>query len=170
MTTNHPELLDPALIRCGRCDMKVPFGNASKKQIRGLFLKMYTHHRTDKPRSVTPKRYLAWQTARRRLSRRVCLRPPNCSNICSCTALTLKEPSRPPLTWSRQRRIATSRLQLHNSRMPTSSKLSALLRTRRIIGVARRRPKNGDAEVGTVEGEESIAEGGGGHSGRGGWT
>lgn len=49
MTTNHPELLDEALTRPGHADMKVEFGYASQAQIRGIFLKMYTRHRPDKP-------------------------------------------------------------------------------------------------------------------------
>ena len=52
MTTNHPELLDPALIRPGRCDVKVEFDYASKKQIRGIFLKVYAQRRSDRPIQV----------------------------------------------------------------------------------------------------------------------
>jgi chaperone BCS1 len=49
MTTNHPELLDPALIRPGRVDVHVKFEYATKKQIQDLFIKMYTPHSRDKP-------------------------------------------------------------------------------------------------------------------------
>lgn len=49
MTTNHPELLDPALIRPGRIDRQIHFQYASKQQIRDMFLKMYTWHRSDRP-------------------------------------------------------------------------------------------------------------------------
>lgn len=38
MTTNHPEKLDPALIRCGRVDRRVDFGYATPDQARRLFL------------------------------------------------------------------------------------------------------------------------------------
>lgn len=41
MTTNHVELLDPALIRAGRVDRKFYVGNACKEQIRNLFLKFF---------------------------------------------------------------------------------------------------------------------------------
>jgi chaperone BCS1 len=41
MTTNHPEKLDPALIRPGRVDMQVAFTLATKHQIREIFSKMY---------------------------------------------------------------------------------------------------------------------------------
>lgn len=41
MTTKHIEKLDPALIRPGRCDVKVEFKLASKNQIRKLFLNFY---------------------------------------------------------------------------------------------------------------------------------
>ncbi|CAD0054966.1 unnamed protein product [Aureobasidium pullulans] len=43
MTTNHPEKLDPALIRAGRVDMQIAFTNATSSQIESLFLRMYAH-------------------------------------------------------------------------------------------------------------------------------
>jgi len=42
MTTNHPEKLDPALIRPGRVDQQVYFGNASATHMRQIFLRMFT--------------------------------------------------------------------------------------------------------------------------------
>ncbi|KAK6004370.1 hypothetical protein QM012_008232 [Aureobasidium pullulans] len=42
MTTNHPEKLDPALVRAGRVDMHIRFSYASTAQIKSLFLRMYT--------------------------------------------------------------------------------------------------------------------------------
>ncbi|KAH8649665.1 BCS1 N terminal-domain-containing protein [Tricladium varicosporioides] len=41
MTTNHPEKLDEALIRPGRVDHQVAFGNATLAQIKELFERMY---------------------------------------------------------------------------------------------------------------------------------
>jgi chaperone BCS1 len=41
MTTNHIEKLDPALIRPGRCDVKVMFDNASSEQIVAMFLRFF---------------------------------------------------------------------------------------------------------------------------------
>ncbi|KAM0335637.1 hypothetical protein ACHAQA_000686 [Verticillium albo-atrum] len=41
MTTNHPEALDAALIRPGRVDLQVAFGNATGEQARELFERMY---------------------------------------------------------------------------------------------------------------------------------
>ena len=41
MTTNTPELLDPALIRPGRVDMQVGFTLAPRAQIIENFLRMY---------------------------------------------------------------------------------------------------------------------------------
>lgn len=35
-TTNHPEKLDPALIRCGRIDKRVTFNNPNKEDVEGL--------------------------------------------------------------------------------------------------------------------------------------
>jgi len=48
MTTNHPEKLDEALIRPGRVDHQVGFGNATQNQVRQLFERMYTN---DLPRT-----------------------------------------------------------------------------------------------------------------------
>ena len=41
MTTNHIERLDPALIRPGRCDVKVMVCNASRDQMAAMFLRFF---------------------------------------------------------------------------------------------------------------------------------
>jgi hypothetical protein len=41
MTTNHIEKLDPALIRPGRCDVKVMVCNASRDQLAAMFLRFF---------------------------------------------------------------------------------------------------------------------------------
>ncbi|KAK0554364.1 hypothetical protein OC846_000679 [Tilletia horrida] len=41
-TTNHIERLDPALIRPGRIDVRVEYRNASRRQARGLFMRIFT--------------------------------------------------------------------------------------------------------------------------------
>jgi chaperone BCS1 len=41
MTTNDPESLDPALIRPGRIDLQVPFGNVSQAVAESIFLRMF---------------------------------------------------------------------------------------------------------------------------------
>ncbi|KAK9368943.1 BCS1 N terminal-domain-containing protein [Lipomyces kononenkoae] len=41
MTTNHPEKLDPALIRPGRVDVRELIDNASEYQVRRMFLRFY---------------------------------------------------------------------------------------------------------------------------------
>lgn len=41
MTTNYPEKLDSALVRPGRCDVKVELKRASKSQMRNLFLRFF---------------------------------------------------------------------------------------------------------------------------------
>jgi chaperone BCS1 len=40
MTTNHPELLDPALLRPGRVDMRVNFGPATAEQIARMWARL----------------------------------------------------------------------------------------------------------------------------------
>lgn len=51
MTTNHPEKLDPALIRPGRVDLQVHFTLATRGQIRDIFTRMYSSPSTA---SATP--------------------------------------------------------------------------------------------------------------------
>ena len=41
MTTNHPEKLDPALIRPGRIDVVTHIGSVDAEQLRRLFLNFY---------------------------------------------------------------------------------------------------------------------------------
>jgi len=41
MTTNHPERLDPALVRSGRVDMHIEFKYANEEQIRQMFENFY---------------------------------------------------------------------------------------------------------------------------------
>lgn len=42
MTTNHAERLDPALIRPGRCDVKISFGPATRDQKLELYSRFFT--------------------------------------------------------------------------------------------------------------------------------
>jgi mitochondrial chaperone BCS1 len=44
ITTNFPHRLDAALVRPGRIDFKVEFKRASKKEIREMFLRFYSHY------------------------------------------------------------------------------------------------------------------------------
>jgi len=53
MTTNKPEKLDDALIRPGRVDLQVAFGNATQRQIKELFERMYTSEKPAKSRLST---------------------------------------------------------------------------------------------------------------------
>ncbi len=44
LTTNHRESLDPALIRPGRIDVEIELGNATRMQLRQLFLRFHPEH------------------------------------------------------------------------------------------------------------------------------
>ncbi|KAJ3339900.1 hypothetical protein HDU93_007674 [Gonapodya sp. JEL0774] len=52
-TTNHIEMLDPALIRPGRVDVRMYFDKASRWQARELFLNFYSTTTVEGERSVT---------------------------------------------------------------------------------------------------------------------
>ena len=41
MSTNHPEKLDPALIRPGRVDIRMEFPNADREQARQMFVRFF---------------------------------------------------------------------------------------------------------------------------------
>ncbi len=41
MTTNHIDRLDPALIRPGRCDVRIEVRNASKAQMAKMFARFF---------------------------------------------------------------------------------------------------------------------------------
>lgn len=41
MTTNHPEKLDPALLRPGRVDVKEYLGHATRYQMEQMYLRFY---------------------------------------------------------------------------------------------------------------------------------
>lgn len=53
MTTNHPEKLDPALIRPGRVDLQVLFSLATRSQTRDIFKRMYSSTSTSTSTSTS---------------------------------------------------------------------------------------------------------------------
>jgi chaperone BCS1 len=47
MTTNHPEKLDPALLRPGRVDMTIAFRTADGPVLKGMFMSIYARSEAD---------------------------------------------------------------------------------------------------------------------------
>lgn len=47
MTTNHPELIDPALLRPGRVDIRVNFGPATREQIERMCARLAPNRKLD---------------------------------------------------------------------------------------------------------------------------
>jgi len=45
MTTNHPELLDPAMLRKGRMDIRIPFKPATEEQIVKMSSRLLPSHK-----------------------------------------------------------------------------------------------------------------------------
>jgi chaperone BCS1 len=41
LTSNHVEKLDPALLRPGRCDVKILFDRASREQLRAMYMRFF---------------------------------------------------------------------------------------------------------------------------------
>ncbi|KAF2733400.1 BCS1-like ATPase-like protein [Polyplosphaeria fusca] len=54
MTTNHIDKLDPALVRPGRIDYRVPFTLATRSQARDIFHRMYSTDRDDVEEKSAP--------------------------------------------------------------------------------------------------------------------
>ncbi|KAL1998483.1 hypothetical protein VTN02DRAFT_6089 [Thermoascus thermophilus] len=57
MTTNHIEKLDPALLRPGRVDMSIEFGNSDTRTIRDLYRSIYTRLEGDLDLPIPPPPY-----------------------------------------------------------------------------------------------------------------
>jgi chaperone BCS1 len=53
MTTNHPDKLDPALIRPGRCDVKFYIPNATRSQIASMFMRFFPESDQDMAKSFS---------------------------------------------------------------------------------------------------------------------
>ncbi|KAE8130815.1 hypothetical protein BDV38DRAFT_43090 [Aspergillus pseudotamarii] len=54
MTTNHPERLDPALLRPGRVDMKINMGPVQRQEARQIFLMVYLQPTKTDFMEITP--------------------------------------------------------------------------------------------------------------------
>ncbi|KAJ1563136.1 hypothetical protein HK405_013463 [Cladochytrium tenue] len=59
MTTNHLEKLDKALIRPGRIDFRIYFGNATRETARRLFLQFYSYRHPDHGQAVVAEHAVA---------------------------------------------------------------------------------------------------------------
>jgi hypothetical protein len=55
MTTNYPEKLDSALVRPGRCDVKLPLRRASRNQMRRLFRRFFPNCTDDEAHQFAVK-------------------------------------------------------------------------------------------------------------------
>jgi len=135
MTTNHPEKLDEALIRPGRVDHQVAFGNATQTQIKELFERMYTN---DLPRTkliISNPSSSASQSQSQAQSQNLSppapatISPPSTSTSTSTTTTTTNSVPTPPATpINSQPPISTNSLaKINNTKAPLSeSELSKI--------------------------------------------
>ena len=119
MTTNHIERLDPALIRPGRCDVKIEVRLASKNQMRTLFLRFFPDDtaRADQFADSLPSDQISMATLQGHLlayryGRDSSAHPPAlCS--CGCNVLLLRFRLRSPVCSS----LAYPTLRIHLPRL-----------------------------------------------------
>lgn len=65
MTTNHPDKLDPALLRPGRVDMTISFGYTSENDIKELFASMFKSLEGDLPGTAKEADTIAPESAQK---------------------------------------------------------------------------------------------------------
>ena len=62
LTTNHPEKLDPAMLRHGRVDVRAEFPHASEKQVSEMFKTFYPECKVEHAVEFTQKLKQEWGT------------------------------------------------------------------------------------------------------------
>jgi chaperone BCS1 len=92
-TTNHPEKLDPALIRPGRIDRRVEIGLADREQLARMFRRFYPNAETELAERFAanlPDRQLAMSSVQTHLVQHAASAEEACARIDELPALPVQ--------------------------------------------------------------------------------